>query len=309
MNIILASDDNFVQHCCVTMVSILTHNKDVNFYLLTEGLKKNNEAILLSNVEKYGGTLHFCKVSTEIVESFPLPKEGASHITIATYYRLLVCELLPQNIDKAIYMDCDIIVRGSLLDLWNYNIEDKAIGAVFQPQEEAVRNNSYELLEYSSEYGYFNAGVLLINLKYWRSNNLTRTFLDYIKQNYSKLYQHDQDVLNAVLHNNVVALNNTWNCTSLFFSKRSWTYPSFINYRNNPDNPTVVHFVSKPKCWDYGCKTPYKDEYFVYLDKTSFKGWRPKFNLMAFYHYKLIPFIVEVDFLKIRNLIPHKHYN
>lgn len=73
MNIVCATDDNFVQHCTIMLTSLLINNNGVNIYLLTEGLKPENESIIIQQVELLGGKLYMCPVDTSIVENFPMP--------------------------------------------------------------------------------------------------------------------------------------------------------------------------------------------------------------------------------------------
>lgn len=75
----------------------------------------------------------------------------------------------------------------------------------------------FERLEYDAEYGYFNAGVLLVNLKYWRDNNLTNAFLEYMSSHSDKLKTHDQDVLNALLHDKCKHVSRKWNTEEAFY--------------------------------------------------------------------------------------------
>lgn len=123
MNIILATDDNFVQHCCVAMTSVLLNDTDVQFYIFTEGLTQYNVELLTNQVVSYGGKIHICIVDSKIVSKFPMPTYADAHISIATYYRLFAAEILPQDIDKVIYMDCDMVARKSFAELWNTDIE------------------------------------------------------------------------------------------------------------------------------------------------------------------------------------------
>lgn len=124
-----------------------------------------------------------------------LPNQRA-HLTVETYYRLFISDILPSDIDKVLWLDCDIIVAGDLKELWNEGISDSAVGVVpdFENNNVRVMNR----LKYDAAYGYFNAGVLLINLKYWRRENIIPIFTNYISDHYENLYYHDQDVLNYV---------------------------------------------------------------------------------------------------------------
>ena len=293
MNIVLASDNNFVQHCCVTMTSILRHNKDVVFYLFTEGLTENNVRLLTHHVERMGGDLKICIMDSSIVSRFPMPKTQSSHISIATYYRLFSELALPKDADRLIYLDCDIIVRGDLSDLYHADIDDCAIAAVYQHNEWGIANKTFERLEIPVEYGYFNAGVLLINLDYWRKNDVTNRLLDYIRDNYSKIRAHDQDTLNAVLYKETKALDYKWNFLPVFLNPSKVTFPQKVDYSFKKD-PVIVHFVNRPKPWEYYSDHPYTNEYFQYLDLTPFKGWKPKWNWSSFEKYRMRPFLRKI---------------
>ena len=288
MNIVLASDNNYVQHCCTTMTSILYNNKDVHFYLFTEGLSLENEKLLHKQVADFGGTLSICKIDSSVVQHFPMPKTQSSHISIATYYRLFVELVLPKDIDKVIYMDCDIIVTGALDELYGMDLDDHAIAAVYQNNEWALANGSFERLNIPLEYGYFNAGVLLINLKYWREYQVTERLLSFIKNNYCQIRAHDQDTLNAVLCKEVVGVSNKWNYLPIFFMPDELSFPNKVNY-SMPVAPVVIHYVYSPKPWDYYSAHPLTYEYYKYLKMTPFKGWKPGWSIKIFWKQKLKP--------------------
>lgn len=306
MNIVLATDDNFVQHCSVTMLSILKHNSDVVFYILTEGLSENNVSMLNNIVAENGGDIYICNVDKEIVKRFPMPADADAHISVATYYRLLTEFILPQSVDKYIYMDCDMVVRGNMLELWNENVEDYAIGAVFQSVSLAQEQDKNRL-GIPEKNGYFNAGLLLVNLKYWRENNISKRLLDFVENSYSRIKQHDQDVLNAVLYNEVKPISYTWNYLPQFFNKTQLRFKSYVNYSMEVENPIIIHFVSAPKPWDYGCTHPYKQEYYKYLQMTPFANYRPRFIWRKYYdnilRHKIYHYIILLDVFNLRKKI------
>lgn len=283
MNIVCATDDNFVQHCCVMLVSLLLHNKNVHAFILTEGLIPENVRIISEEVEAKGGKVTFCKVDSSIAERFPMPSiKGLNHISRATYYRLLIPELLPRDIDKAIYLDCDIVINSSLNDLWNTDLTGYALAA--SPQ--IGSGHEARRLGYPMKYGYFNAGMNVINLVYWRENNVVQSLMDYIEDNFDKIKFHDQDTLNAVLHDKTLHVESKWNMTAItdafgLMSRGDKENGVVINdyaaeklsYRQNWKNPPVLHFASRPKPWQEDCFHPLAYMYFDYaLQTLHFKG-------------------------------------
>ena len=301
MIIVLATDDNFVQHCSVVINSTLSNNEDVEFYILTEGLSEENEHYLINLAEKKGGKLTIKKVPSSIVQRFPMPALASGHISIATYYRLFVSSLLPETIDRIIYMDCDIVVRGSLKELWETPLENFALGAVYQDLEWSDYNMSWERLWIPREEGYFNAGVLLMNLRYLRETHFEENAIDFINKNYKRIISHDQDVLNALLFKKTKPISPKWNYLSLFLSKqlKNKHFPEKFSQKYSELNsgsfsPTVVHFVSTPKPWKPGCKNPYKSEYYNNLDQEKWHFTEPPKTFMTWLNYDIKPVLQEL---------------
>ena len=288
MNIVLSTDDNFVQHCSATIMSLLSNNKNVNIYILTEGLTVANERILQELVMNNGGVFHLIVVNNLFLKNCPMPRlDCVSHISIATYYRLLIADILPLSVKQVLYLDCDIIVRHDISVLMNTQLKEYAIGAVYQIADWNV--DTILRLGYPLEYGYFNAGVLLINLEYWRTNHITKKLLEYLKNNNDKIIYHDQDVLNAVLHRSCLRLSCRWNMLTPYFKKSIFAISDIDidgnivcdhqDYKNiiydEVKNPFIIHYVSRPKPWESGCDHPWRKEYYKYLSKTFFGDYRP----------------------------------
>lgn len=309
MNIICATDDNFVQHCSVMLASVLLNNQGVTVWILTEGLTEANRTILKNEVESKGGIFNCIKVDGEIISKLPMPShDSLSHISAATYYRLLISEILPNTVNKAIYLDCDIIVRGSLNELWNTDIDNYALGAVhqmWQEVEDAIR------LGYPIEYGYFNAGVLLINLTYWREHSISSKLLDYLTLNYESILMHDQDALNAVLYNKTFMLPTKWNMLHYFFYPDSKTVKGihlgklvndYKDYKKqliyNRKNPIVIHYVFKPKPWQDNCLHPFVMDYFDYAKKTnSFHNLNEPNRIKMWFRLFMNNFILNIKWI------------
>lgn len=300
MNIVLATDNNFVQHCDVAMTSIMEHNKNINFYIITDGLSEKNKKILSDQVNKYNCTLDFLYVDKSIIDKLPMPKSNnLKHISPATYYRLFVAELLPQNIEKLIYLDCDMIIRGDLSDLWNTNLDNYAMAAVYQNNNWATNNHTFDRLNIPYNHGYFNAGMLVINLRYWRDNNIQNKLLNYLHKNYDKIFYHDQDVLNAVLHNQTLYVIPIWNMLTEFYLSHDedincgCTVIKSMEMDEYKNNIKIIHFVSRPKPWEYACNHPLCEEYYKYINKTIFKDFRPAFKTKNIWLYHIKPILLK----------------
>lgn len=318
MNIVLATDDNFVQHCGTTIKSITTNNHDVRFFILTEGLDPQKAKLLKEVVSENGCSLEFLLVPSELVKYFPMSKMASSHISIATYYRLFITSLLPQEIEKVIYLDCDMIIRGNLDGLWNTNLDNAPLAAVYQQNEWADHTNSWGRLGIPREYGYFNAGCLVLNINFLREDNFQQKAIDFINSHFDKIISHDQDVLNALYHKNARVLQCKWNYLPIFWKPifNKIHFPNRCNYKEEKSDsafyPIVIHFVDKPKPWNYGCVNPYTKEYFKYLAQTPWRNYKVEFSFKEYYNFKVIPglkrLIRKIDFLHIAKTLKEKQY-
>lgn len=299
MTIVLATDDNFAQHCAVTMRSVLDHNRDVEFYILTEGLTAENVG-RLRNVA-VSCPLNVCKVDSEALGGFPMPEVKTEKISIATYYRLFISNLLPASVGKVLYLDCDIVVRGSLRELWETDMTGKALAAVHYPDCPTMRKNCMRL-GIAEDLGYFNAGVLLMNLDYWRTHDLPQRYFNFIAEGKYPLRQRDQDVLNAVNCNETLSLTWKYNVMGNELETiKEIVEGKQLEYVESLEKvePVIVHFSFRLKPWEFGCRNPYKSEYRSILSRTPWRGASLDFSWDDFYEFWIKPAIIHPIFVLI----------
>ena len=170
INIVACTDKKFIMPTGVMMTSVCENNMDTDvvFHIIVdEDVNTDDCQDLKDAVTIYRGKSVLFYHANDKMQKKSFPKGmNRNDITRTTYYRLYLAELLPAELDKVLYLDGDVIVRHSLLPLWNTNIEEKAVAAAYDCS--SGRIEYYNRLKYPFELGYFNAGVLLINLKYWR---------------------------------------------------------------------------------------------------------------------------------------------
>jgi lipopolysaccharide biosynthesis glycosyltransferase len=288
MDIVFCIDDNFVQHCGVTIISVCENNKDedITFHILTEGLSHKHKKQLEQIANSYNSKLIFWAVDKTILKDCPVYGSW----TLSTYYRILLPVILPSNISKVLYLDSDIIVRKNIKSLWNYDINQFSLAAVCDMAlSDDVR--TYNRLGYDRALGYFNAGILLINLDYWRANNVLNRLLQGVRQNSNILTFVDNDLLNLVLIKETFILPWTYNMTSVAYKKNVMLKKEFLQEIELVlRDPAILHFTSH-KPWFKGCCHPLKSEYFKYLQLSPWKTYKAnKFHRLFKYS---IPFVLE----------------
>lgn len=279
IHIVACADNNFVMPTGVMMQSVCVNNPDVDivFHVIhDDSVTSKDRKNLEETIAPFEGKmLVFYDVDVTKFPGFPNIKKGIG-VTQAAYYRLMLSEILPKNIHKVLYLDGDIIVRHSLLPLWNTDMKGHPVGVVNYPYE--VFPKLYIPLDYPPQLGYFNSGVMLIDLAYWRKHEVVKVFFCIIREYPQKLRFWDQDVLNIAFSENKIELPMKYNLTTGFLRK----IPQWDNdkYKKEVEearrDPVIVHYT-KNKPWDAYQRHPnhpFQSTFYHYQDQTKWKGMK-----------------------------------
>lgn len=277
MNILLSTDNNYVMPTGVLMISIGKNcGNDINYYVLVDdNFSEYSRNSLVRIAEQFKNNIEFFTITQDMTKGFPFGREDQPKgVTIATYFRLFITEILPKDIHKIIYLDGDIIVRKNLQDLWDTDISDFAIGAVHD-MHERYHCNTKRLPYDMFRFGYLNAGVLLVNVDYWRKNKCIQDFFTCVREYSQVLKLHDQDVLNIVFHDKIKWLPVTYNFQNCFLHKynkpgRFWHIEDEIEkYKRNP---AIVHFTAEDKPWKLDVFHTYTKDWRKYFFMSEWKN-------------------------------------
>jgi lipopolysaccharide biosynthesis glycosyltransferase len=269
-----AADDDYSPHLGVMIYSLLKNTSEpesIFLFIIDGGIKKKNLKSIKDIIFKFHAKVEIISVNFSM-NKFPI----CGHLGIATYYRIFFPNLL-KDINKAIYLDCDLIILKDIKDLWNYRFNKiicavKDIGAM-----DIFKNISKKniLLDYKLK-TYFNAGVMIINFEKWREYKITEKILTFF-QNYSNILIADQDSLNYCLKNQWSELDFRWNiCPYDYYEPFAYIKRNIERkkYRYRLKHPYIVHFASNLKPWMANDIHPLKKFYYYYL---NFTPWREKF--------------------------------
>lgn len=264
INICIASDDNYSKFCGVLIASILYSAEletKLSFFILDGGISKQNKEKILSLKLIKNCEINFLEVDNALFCDFD-KIQTHSYITTPAYYRLKLGSLL-KDIERVIYFDCDVIVNCDLKELYFSNIENYALAGIRDINKRMLRKNP----------NYINSGVLLINLKEYRKENIEKQLFDYVKENFCNIKMGDQEIINKVLKGKIKLLDDEYNVQISNFTNRS-------NYTNNPK---IIHFTSRRKPWHFGSFSYHKKYYFKYLQMTP---WRLNPEEMKYWQFK-----------------------
>ena len=305
MNILTCTDSKFVIPTGVMFYSVCKNNvgEELNFYLIVDGSVTEKQKQSIENeIKKFEKTtIHFFKIDIKEIEKYLVVV--APHFPKSIYYRLLLADILPRDLDKILYLDGDIIVRHSLKDLWNTDISNYSLGAVVN---QTNGKNFWERLKYPKEKGYFNSGVLLVNIKYWRNNHLTDRFIDYLKNNSDILVNPDQDVLNYVLQDSKLLLPERYNIQELFYciDREIVNCEDTMEIEQSLSDPTILHYTGD-KPWVYYCEHPLKNIYYLYKSETQ---WSKDKTLERKIGYEHTKFFVRSIKMIVKKIIRYNHF-
>lgn len=267
MDIIFATNNNFCQYAAVAIASLLDNNRHHNIviHLFCIDVVEENITKISSVVKSYDKIIKVYSINKDTFKEFPNP----GTYSLATYLRLITASLIP-NIDKALYLDCDLVVNGDIQDLWNINIEE--FGAAGVPDAILSHNIIKDYIGYDFiKEGYFNAGILLLNLKYWRDNDIQNKFFHFLYNHNARL--NDQDAINAVLHGKIKEIPPKWNCHVGYFAFPPLVIKEQKKYiKELWNNAIIIHFTGPAKPWFKECVNPYKHIYIKYQKITPWKN-------------------------------------
>lgn len=265
IHIAFAADSEYAQHLGVAILSLLDNTEDpaaIVFHLADCGLKSVDRDRISLLAAKSGAMANFYTVDVGKFVDFPL----LPHVTSATYARLDLPAVLPPDIDRLIYLDCDLLVLGDIGDLWRCDLEGFYFAAVEEP---GVSHQS--TLGMPIDARYFNAGVMLIDLAGFRKGGVMGMVLEYLQKYPERIRYVDQDALNAVLFGKWLPLPEKWNYVAWHFTPEAKIRKQEKREENKPE---IIHFTASPKPWHYMCEHPYRTHYIKYLRTSPWKAYR-----------------------------------
>ncbi len=282
INVVFASDNNYAQHTAVAMASVLVNTKvpqKVRFYLIDDEIQNENKAKITKTVQNLGGSVEFIKIKNSRLEDCYVSGE----LSRASYFRLDIANILDESIEKIIYLDCDLLVYDDIEKMWQLDMGGKPVAATCDlgiMASARVRRQKNQFIGLPFDAPYFNAGVLMMDLKQWRSGNFAESIIALATQN--KYPNHDQDALNKFFMNNWQEIPLRWDVIPPVFNLflKIVTKPALRKKAIEAKlNPAIFHYAGGYKPWEYEIHEGFNEKYYEYLKLTEFKDAKmPQFD-------------------------------
>lgn len=271
MDIVTSLNDKYTRYACVQLTSLLmnqSQDHEIHVYLLNSSLEEDNKTHLKKLEELHpNASIHFLQVDRK---DFSEVEEYTSCWSIETYFRLQACELLPESVDKFLYLDVDTAVNGPLDELFEYNMPDEIeiVGAIDTNQAPFGDSRDIIFGKWINDGSlmYVCAGVTLWNLREIRKHISLRTYLDVAKGlNYS-MTAPDQDLINYVHQGKIGA----WDDDESYGVFAKYMYNHGVGYNRLKNKAYIIHYAGQKPWqgqyihydtekiwWEYAKHTPF----------------------------------------------------
>ncbi|EHD19642.1 MULTISPECIES: lipopolysaccharide 3-alpha-galactosyltransferase [Brenneria] len=271
LNIAYGIDKNFLFGCAISIASILLNNKNMNFvfHVFTDYFEDDNVEKFKELAKNYNTEIIIYIVNCDELKKLPSTKNWS----YATYFRFIIADYLYPDITRILYLDADIVCKGSLSALSNYPLDTNFSAVVAERDSQWWSERSLALGDERIKSGYFNAGFLLINLIQWNRENISENAMNLLSRDdiRKKISYLDQDILNLLFVGKTIFLSEDYN--QQFSINYELTKNKEKSYSSRIKNSTIfIHYIGPTKPWHEWAAAYPSTHYFMQAKKHS--PWR-----------------------------------
>ncbi|NLW09374.1 MAG: glycosyltransferase family 8 protein [Firmicutes bacterium] len=247
MNILVTLNSNYIKPLKVMLWSLFFNNRgrDFHVYLIHSSLTPQELEDLREYINSSGHEFSVIKIPAKYFADAPVVK----HYSQEMYYRLLAHRFLPEDLDRILYLDPDILVINPINELYETEMKGYLYAASYHKRAlvkgiNMIRLKAYEMQEY------FNSGVLLMNLPLHREKIREEEIFAYLEKNRNRLILPDQDLLNALYSKEIKKVDEVlYNYDTRFYYYYRIQSNGRVNMDYIMDNTVILHFCGKKKPW------------------------------------------------------------
>ena len=307
-NIAYGTDKNFLFGCAVSITSFLIHNSELkfNFHVFTDSFSESDREKFKALAEQYKTNISIYLVNADSLKSLPENKLW----TYAIYFRFIIADYFSGKLERITYIDSDVVCNGSIQELVHLPLNGAVVAAVTERDEKWWLQRAEVLGNDLIAKGYFNTGVLVIDLAEWQALDVSMQAMKSLNDSNirSKLTYYDQDVLNIILTGRVLFLDKKYN------TQFSLNYELKKNCKSPVDENTVlIHYIGPTKPWHEWAQyetsasfikaknmSPWCDDKLMLPSNTSQNRYGAKHSFHQGLYLKGIRFYIKYFFLKIK---------
>ena len=288
IDVLYTIDENYAIPCLLSINSILLNNTSKNnytFYIMVNDLSARKQDLMKKFIKKRNQNVVFIDIDTNFIKKFNYKSHNVIYLTPVAAARLYADRYLPKDINKVIYLDSDTLINTDLVELYNINLENNIAGLVLNKGDIPYSKDLYDFKN-----GYYNSGVILLDLKKCREEKCSYAFENYFTQNFQKFtinpnekkeyfYLIDQDLISIIWDGKIKNLDKMWN----------------IQEFNITSERGIIHYLGSLKPWLFKCNHKKNRIYLNYWDKTP----EPR----KYKHYYLLKSCIKNYITKTKHII------
>ena len=315
MNILYTTNDGFVGKVATGICSVFENNMDLpelTVYIIGQEISEKNKKKFRQLSQMYGRDISVIDLGNlNSYFDFNFDTLGWAPVILA---RLVLDKLLPETVDRVLYLDGDTVDIRGLQELWDTDLQGNILGACIEATVDKKRKKNLDM----EGIPYINSGVLLIDLNKWRKECCGEKIINYYREKRGKLFAADQDVINAVLKDKIFYLPPCYNFYNIYWlypyrvlkkmMGGDWYYSEDV-FEKSMKQPVIIHFLGEERPWRKGNNHKYNLWYKKYHEKTPWKdeaeeeGWELYFKCWDLFNILMKPFPM-LRYHIINHLVP-----
>lgn len=291
MNVLYASNDGYACHLAASLFSLYQHHAQsvpLDVYVLSAGMCAEYQ----DNLKEIAGRFHRSLTIIELGDlrnRFPYEVDTRG-FDLSAMSRLFAPEVLPESVDRILYLDCDTIICASLLPVYHMDLNGCLAAMAMEP---TVYKKMKETIGFTKSDPYYNSGVILMDLHGWRREGVLKQMLDFYGSHSGSLFACDQDTINGTLKGRILPLPPAYN---FFTNYRYFHYGTLVKmcpayktvtraeFRQAVRTPAVIHFLGDERPWIAGNHNHYRKYYEDALAHTPWRGMEKQAGKELYMH-------------------------
>lgn len=260
INICFSANSKYLRYLYIAVLSAFENNKfnELSVYILQRDFSEYDKNMLLKLAEKYSQRISFVNIDEKKYSKFPTK----NRYSMETYFRFDIPDSLPENVDRVIYFDVDMIIIGDLSELYDIDLDGYYFAACQDMMAEQLLPAQQMLFKRTDDLRYFNAGMIVWNLKEMRGKVSFDDFVNAAEELDFDLPLVDQDVLNYKYYKKTLFIDpKKYNFMVSTYCRDGW---------NGEDNNALVLHYTGVNPWNVGPKAPLYEIWWDYARKSPF---------------------------------------
>lgn len=289
LNVLYQSDENYAIFMGVSILSLMQNNKDadeINIFIIDNDISIRNKQKIEDMVKKYKRNVIFINADIILNNSavYGIPEYVGMRKNSKSYMKIFLDYILPESIDRIIYIDCDTLVIGSILDLMNIDMKEEPLAMAL----DSLVLKAKPSIGLKMEEPYFNSGIIVFNLHIWRKENCSKRVVNHLShiRTYGTV---DQDVLNIEFKSEIKKLSMKYNIqpAHLVYSNKVYfscfkhpkdSYYSYSEINAALSDKRIIHFFRYlgESPWNKNNYHPAKKLFDKYLYMSPWNNYQKK---------------------------------